>query len=179
MSLTYFVCIILFLTPAAKEEIQPQLDLFYARELVKAGLFQDEKTAFEAIEWEKQQEDPAAQLYYFLIHSEGNECGYLVYSVLNQEAYLQAIYVQEEWRGKGIASAVLSKMESEFPVIKLFVFAHNFRALHLYEKLGYEIEETCVFENKVFGYHMKKSPLGSVKLVAGPPAAPIASIARL
>lgn len=91
-----------------------------------------------------------------------------MYSLEGQNAYLDAIYLEEEHRGQGVGKQALQQLETalledKIDQLKLYVFDYNQRAIHLYNKSGYEIETTYYVEDKPTGHHMKKQ-LTAVKL---------------
>jgi ribosomal protein S18 acetylase RimI-like enzyme len=147
-----------------KDEIQNSMIVFYADQLMQAGLFENEKEAREAALAEVTQEQPNNdKQIYCLLTSEDNrtQYGYFVYSLKDQTAYLDAIYLKEESQGKGLGQQVLHQfetflLENEVHVLKLYVFEHNKRAIGLYNKNGYEIETTYYINDKPIGHHMKK-----------------------
>lgn len=85
----------------------------------------------------------------FLLHifSSETKCGYIWYSIEGKEAFIENIFLEEAYRGKGIAKAILNDLETQFKVndcacIRLHVFTNNEAAFTLYKKLGYKIEST-------------------------------------
>ncbi len=88
-------------------------------------------------------------------------CGYIVYSINDQSAYLEAMYLETPYRGKGLGKHILKEFENKLKKKKiekigLFVFTHNLQAYKLYEKMGYLIEISYSKENKSIGHLMKK-----------------------
>lgn len=141
-------------------EIQDHLIDFYGKELFKAGLFEDLNTAKKAGADEIQEiKDPN---YYFIISNDsGAQYGYLVYSLNNQVAFLESIYLDETYRGQGLGIKSLQILEETLTnkgvqTIKLYVFAHNTAAFSLYVRMGYEIEHSYFEDERPIGYHMKK-----------------------
>lgn len=62
---------------------------------------------------------------------------------------LWAAFVREEWRDRGIGSALMAQLEDVsrergYPVVELLVAQDNERARRLYERLGYEVCGTGV-----------------------------------
>ncbi len=147
-----------------KDEIHNSMMAFYTEQLMQAGLFENEKEAREAAiaEVDQDQLDNDKQVYYIL-SSEDNrtQYGYFIYSLRDQTAYLDAIYLEEKYQGKGLGKQALHNfeiflLENEVHVLKLYVFDHNKRAIGLYNKIGYEIETTYYINDKPIGHHMKK-----------------------
>lgn len=145
-----------------KKEIKNCMVAFYAEQLMQAGLFEEEEVAKEAaiMEVHSEQLEDDKKLFYFYLALEDTRIGYLVYSIKDQTAYLDAIYFEEKYQGKGLGKQVLQHfeavLENEVQVLKLYVFDHNKRAVGLYNKIGYEIETTYYINDKPIGHHMKK-----------------------
>jgi ribosomal protein S18 acetylase RimI-like enzyme len=54
---------------------------------------------------------------------------------------LDSFFLKKEWRNQGIGSALLQKILEECDdAVYLYVFQKNRRAVHLYEKYGFEIK---------------------------------------
>jgi RimJ/RimL family protein N-acetyltransferase len=66
-----------------------------------------------------------------------------------------AMYVQKEWRGRGVGTALLQTLmdwATHNPLIEkvtLAVFSTNPRAISLYRKLGFEVEGRCPRDMKL------------------------------
>ena len=154
-----------FESATAKEsrEIQERFLFFYGQELFQAELFQNLEAAQKAAHNEYQQdliEKPHTKMYYYHLVSDSH-CGYLIFSIDDRLAYLEMIYLNEQYRGQGLAKMALDTLEHELKddgieVIRLYVFAHNQRAFHLYQELGYVIENSYFDEKKPIGHLMKK-----------------------
>lgn len=149
--------------PAEIQSLQNSMITFYAQELVQAGLFENEISAKEAalIEWGQQ--DIESQVFYFYLSS--SDCdvryGHLIFSIKDQIAYLEAIYLQEDYRGRGLGKQIMHRFETLLnkmgvKVVRLFVFDHNKVAVEFYTKSGYAIEATYDRNGKTIGHHMKK-----------------------
>lgn len=149
------------------EEIPPLQDRmlnYYSEQLVNAGLFANVAVARELakIEWDGERQDPSKDFYYFDLMDQGSRCGYLMYWTEKQLAYLDAIYLEEAFRGRGLGMESIQEFEkrvqeSGIEKIRLYVFAHNKPAFKLYRKLGYEIEETYYQDDRLLGYHLIKN----------------------
>lgn len=146
-----------------KEVIQNAMVAFYTQQLMQAGLFENEERAKEAAGTEVCQEPLEGKQFVHLLVSEDEttQYGYFVYSLTDQTAYLDAIYLEADHQGKGLGKQVLDDFEALFletdvHTIKLYVFDHNKRAVGLYSKIGYEIETTYFVGSKPIGHHMKK-----------------------
>lgn len=144
-------------------EIQQQLLSFYSAQLINAGLFEDLDKALAAatIEWNQNQADNF-YCYHLISEDSSTRYGYLVYSILDQTAYLEAINLEKTYRGQGLGKQILQDFETELKkknvvTIKLYVFAQNDIALKLYSGMGFIIETTFLDGDKLIGHHMKKS----------------------
>lgn len=144
--------------------LQNHLICFYSQELLKAGLFTDEASALQAAKEEVLTEATGILLHFFCLTAD--ECrdthfGYIAYSVDAKTAYIESIYIDEKYHGKGLGKRTLYSLENELRekginMIKLYVFAHNQAAFSLYKNKGYVIEQSY-FSNEIpIGYHMKK-----------------------
>ncbi len=94
-------------SPKEFAEIQQHLIYFYSEQLLNAGLFEDLGKAIETatIEWNQDLIDnPNRELYcYHLISKDSfTRYGYLVYSINDRTAYLDAIYLEKAYRGQGL-----------------------------------------------------------------------------
>lgn len=144
----------------------------YAQDLLKAHCCEDEAEALDAAREEIYHES-SFKNYFFTIRSSHikKPLGYVWCDQSNGEdceeallgdAYIQTIFLEQEFRGKGIAEKIMYILENEFKKegassIGLFVFAHNDVAYHLYEKIGYKIIKILVHPDMVvIGFRMKK-----------------------
>lgn len=154
--------------PVEKEEIPQFIEkysVFVAQQALEAGLFSNEQEALQGILGEEEQKileaskDPLSNetfynswrnenfLFYIYLDKESIPCGYFWCYLVKPEAgegyaSIQTIFIEPEYRGRGIGTAILNALEKElkaqgFKVIILNVFTHNSRAYHLYKKLGY------------------------------------------
>lgn len=62
---------------------------------------------------------------------------------LGKEAFIYDFLINEDFRGKGMGKKSMSALDTYahkvgLKKISLHVFAHNQRAVHLYQKMGYE-----------------------------------------
>lgn len=124
---------------------------FYADELMTAGLFKDKKMALAAAKNETNLQDSSA---IYIIASEDIETkyGYIIYENKEHSAYVDALFIEEEFRGKGLGKKAIDLFEKELVQkgiheVELFVFAHNTIALKLYEKMGYTVVSSYTGEN--------------------------------
>lgn len=147
----------------AQAQTKEHVTHFYAKELLIAGMCHTEEEALVAAKAELNEEDASAQNYFFHINSSKIESalGYVWYFIKGDEVFIEAVFLEEKYRGQGIAQQILCHLESELKAhgiqsIKLYVFAHNKRAHALYKKLGYEISNSYANDNQVIGFMMKK-----------------------
>lgn len=119
------------------------------------GFYRDEDIAFEYPKARRAVEEliQSPELGSILLLCVGDEIvGYLVaiYSFIlefgGRQAFLDELYIREEWRGQGyskLALAAVEKMSSEagIRVLRLEVARSNARALALYERAGFELHD--------------------------------------
>lgn len=74
---------------------------------------------------------------YFLME---NQAGYFAYERKPDHLFLSKIYVQEKFRGKGIARRAIAWMQATEspPCIRLTVNRHNTGSLKAYHRLGFQ-----------------------------------------
>lgn len=88
----------------------------------------------------------------WLICVDGTVAGYVVLTVCfslefhGRFGLLDELYVEEDWRGKGIGAAALAFVDSEcrrrgLAAVRLEVMHSNVRALELYRRSGYRVED--------------------------------------
>lgn len=134
---------------------------FYVEQLMEGGLYTDMKSAFAEARLQCETENPKTTC---IITSEDHKTkyGYLIYELEGKSLYLDALYIDEPFRGKGIGQRTLELLEQEaleqgIYSIKLFVFAHNARAARLYEKIGYKTYTSYKNEEgNLIGRHLRK-----------------------
>lgn len=131
---------------------------YYADDKVKAGTWDEE----EALE--KSRDEFAALLpqgihsknhLLFSVENNGKPIGilwlYIIQHGTEKHAFIYDIELDEAERGKGLGKATMEALDEYakregIKKIMLHVFAHNHRAISLYEKCGYEMTD----------YHMAK-----------------------
>lgn len=149
-------------TPNEASEIQLRIISFYAEELLQVGLCENYEQSIQAAREECTSENVNPRHYYhLLLHDAKTPLGYLVYSINEQSAYLDAIYLEELYRGKGLGKQILQELESQLltrdiRTIRLYVFAHNEAAYTLYIKAGYSIENAYSDGDTLIGYLLRK-----------------------
>lgn len=83
---------------------------------------------------------------YFVISSDGIDCGYASVKILDPDVFLSKLYVKAAFRGKGLGREALEFIESRFDpeVIRLTVNKNNSNSIAAYEKMGFEIVDEVV-----------------------------------
>ncbi len=80
---------------------------------------------------------------YRLITVDGKLAGCLLVTPEDDGVLLDEIYIEEEFRGKGLGTDIIKKIISQNKVVYLWVYKENKIALSLYKKLGFfMVEET-------------------------------------
>lgn len=115
-----------------------------------------------ASEEQNSEEDYADERFFYVICDGEIPCGYLCYVIVKQwqYAFIEEFFLDIPFRGKGIGKEVLKKLESllidqQIEIVGLTVLEKNEQALHLYQKMGFEIKHTFV-EAGVPGFYMQK-----------------------
>ena len=80
----------------------------------------------------------------------GNIVGCLLITEENGVKLLDEIYLEEEYRNKGIGSDIIKSILKENDIIYLWVYKLNHKAISLYKKLGFFVDEETEIR-----YHMK------------------------
>jgi diamine N-acetyltransferase len=116
-------------TPIIGEaQIDYMLGLFYSEKSLSAQMSEGQK--------------------FYLIENEGLIEGFLSVTVKNdEEFFIHKFYVDA--RGRGMGKKVFEMLLGLFPktkTIRLNVNKHNFKSINFYFKLGFQIENTAVFE---------------------------------
>ena len=150
------------LTPVTQEalpNLKKDIELFYADSLLKAGLYQNQANAIMAAE--RTLEASAADHVYFHIAQDETPCGYLSYYMQEHSIFIHMLFLDEAYRGYGIGEHILRQLEwqqreSGIESIELYVFAYNERAIKFYERLGFQIINSDIYEDRVIGHTMKK-----------------------
>lgn len=94
--------------------------------------------------------DDTVTRYYFhiTIKRDLQPCGYLVYSISEKVAFLENIFIQNNYRGQGIGAEAMTFLEKNLREdaiadrIHLTVLSQNKAAISFYKKMGYEIKVT-------------------------------------
>lgn len=93
----------------------------------------------EAIERQIQQDGYA----YYIISSDGKECGYFAFTMDKETLFLSKIYVMENYRKQGIASQTINFLrniciEQNLCAIWLTVNKNNEGSIQAYQHLGFQ-----------------------------------------
>lgn len=80
---------------------------------------------------------------FFVAENENGTLGYCGMHIVFGECYITNVAVKEKYRGQGIATSLMKKLEEVMinengDFITLEVRESNFKAISLYEKLGYK-----------------------------------------
>lgn len=80
---------------------------------------------------------------YYNIVVDGNMVGCLLLTPKDDGILLDEIYLEENYRNKGIGSNIIKNITKENDIVYLWVYKLNKKAIALYKKLGFNvIEET-------------------------------------
>lgn len=85
---------------------------------------------------------------YYFINFDNNNVGYTAYKAQkdNKKLFLSKLYLEEEFRGKGLSRKTLNFLvdkckESNLESIHLFCNVNNLDSINAYKKLGFEIKD--------------------------------------
>lgn len=59
----------------------------------------------------------------------------------NDGVMLDEIFIEEEYRGKGIGTKIIKDIIDNNEIIYLWVYKENIKAVSLYERLGFKVKE--------------------------------------
>ena len=97
-------------------------------------------------------EVPKLIIDYYNIIVDNKIVGCLLLTIKDDGKLLDEIYLEEEYRNKGIGTSVIKNILNNNDIVYLWVYKENEKAISLYKKLGFNIlEET---ESR---YYMKYS----------------------
>lgn len=89
---------------------------------------------------------------YKIVKSDNKKIGYLLVTKKDDDTFLDEIYLEEEYRNKGIGTSIIKDILKTNSTVYLWVYKKNINAISLYKKMNFEIlSET---ENR---YYMKYS----------------------
>lgn len=89
---------------------------------------------------------------YKIIMCSNDRVGCLLVTKKDDGVILDEIYLEEEYRNKGIGTDIIKNILKNNPIVYLWVYKKNIKAISLYKKMKFEIiDET---ENR---YYMKYS----------------------
>ncbi|MFT9496829.1 N-acetyltransferase [Anaerosolibacter sp.] len=57
------------------------------------------------------------------------------------KSYIAGLFVSNQHQSKGIGSRLVEKCKEYYPILRLDVYAKNFKAIRFYEKHGFKIEQ--------------------------------------
>ena len=87
---------------------------------------------------------------YKLICVDNNIIGCILTKEYDDGVIIDELYLEDEFRGKGIGTSIIKQLEKDNSIIYLWVYKDNVNAINLYEKLGFKI-----IENTESRYKMK------------------------
>ena len=87
---------------------------------------------------------------YKLIKVNDNIIGCLYIRDYDDGIIIDELYLEEEYRGKGIGTSIIKSILKNNTIVYLWVYKDNIKAINLYEKCGFEI-----IENTESRYKMK------------------------
>lgn len=89
---------------------------------------------------------------YKIVKSDNKKIGCLLVTKKDDDTFLDEIYLEEEYRNKGIGTSIIKDILKTNSTVYLWVYKKNINAISLYKKMNFEIlNET---ENR---YYMKYS----------------------
>ncbi|MEH6593391.1 MAG: GNAT family N-acetyltransferase [Halioglobus sp.] len=76
---------------------------------------------------------------YFILASEGQDCGYLSYELRDDELFLSKVYVLADYQGRGLGKLALDfvRERAQHRRIRLTVNKHNSDSIAFYERTGF------------------------------------------
>ena len=93
---------------------------------------------------------PVEITYYKIIMCNKNKVGCLLVVKKDDGAILDEIYLEEEYRNKGIGTDIIKNILKINPIVYLWVYKKNIKAISLYKKMKFKIINKT--ENR---YYMK------------------------
>lgn len=90
---------------------------------------------------------------YLVAESEGTIVGVLLATHDSRKGWLNRLAVRPEWRGKGVATALVRQAEEELGAVGVRVYSvlvheENERSRHLFSHLGYKEHDDIVYLSK-------------------------------
>lgn len=131
----------------------------YAAEKVKAGNWREEDAETNAKEsYEQLLPDGVYSNGHYLYEAvvDGNTIGMIWFAVQeNSKGFIYDVLIDEAFRGRGYGRLLLKEAEVEarragITALGLHVFAHNERAVQLYQSAGYDVTN-IIMEKKLEG----------------------------
>lgn len=78
---------------------------------------------------------------YIRLIYEKEVCGLILYYDYMGGLFIDELYIEENYRNKGIATYIIDNLKNDSSNIYLYVFKENTKAIKLYKRLGFNIEE--------------------------------------
>lgn len=76
---------------------------------------------------------------YKIIYCNNNRVGCVLVIKKENEALLKEIYIEADYRGKGIGESILRDILNSNRIVCLWVYKENTKTIELYKKLGFHI----------------------------------------
>ncbi|MDD1772224.1 MAG: GNAT family N-acetyltransferase [Methanomassiliicoccales archaeon] len=91
--------------------------------------------------------------FYLVAESEGDVIGVLLTTHDTRKGWLNRLAVRPEWRGRGVATALVHRAEDELRAMDIRVYsvlihADNSASRHLFNELGYKEHDDIVYLSK-------------------------------
>ena len=90
--------------------------------------------------------------FYKIIICDNKKIGCCLVEEKDDGVILDEIYLEEEYRNKGIGTNIIKKILQNNPIVYLWVYKENIKAISLYKKIGFNI-----IEDTETRYYMKYS----------------------
>ena len=88
---------------------------------------------------------------YKTIKVAGKISGCVLLTRKNNDLLLDELFIDEEYRGKGIGTSIINNIIKDNQDVHLWVYKENKNAIKLYKKLGFKIKEET--ETRYYMYH--------------------------
>lgn len=76
---------------------------------------------------------------YKIVKSDNEKIGCLLVTKKDDDTFLDEIYLEEEYRNKGIGTSIIKDTLKTNSTVYLWVYKNNINAISLYKKLNFEI----------------------------------------
>ena len=95
---------------------------------------------------------PIEMIDYKIVIYDNRKIGCLLVTKKDDGAFLDEIYLEEEYRNKGLGTDIIKNILKINPIVYLWVYKENKKAISLYKKLNFKIiDET---ENRFYMKYM-------------------------